>query len=149
MAWNYDALINELETKYGLAETETYWARKEAGYAQTHWNAGDDHACLDDLIDAVLRNNQAIEYVLAQGFYGWSGDTHAILNALNRSKACPFITEAPATEVTMDSIVLAMLTATPDELKYFIGIVDAFRVSLWNQPFNVDFYAALARGFMP
>ena len=50
-------------------------------------------------------------------------------------------------EVDMASILTAMLAATPDEIQQFIGIVDAFRVSIWNRPYNEDFYAALARGF--
>ena len=148
MGWNYDALIDELEGKLDLAETETYRARGEISKAQSHWNSGDDHGCLDDLIDAVQYNNQAIEYIMSQGFYGWNGSTHALTDALNRDKACPFITEAPPSEVTMDNILSAMITAGFDDLQKFIGIVDAYRVALWNEPFNAEFYAALARGFM-
>lgn len=51
-------------------------------------------------------------------------------------------------EVTMDSILAAMVTAEPDEFQYFIGLVDAYRAALWEKPFNAEFYAALARGFM-
>ena len=50
-------------------------------------------------------------------------------------------------EVNMDAILNAMLASDFDNLQKFIGIVDAYRVSLWNAPFNADFYAALARGF--
>ena len=49
--------------------------------------------------------------------------------------------------VDMASILTAMLAADPDEIQQFIGIVDAFKVSIWNRPYNEDFYAALARGF--
>lgn len=48
---------------------------------------------------------------------------------------------------TMDDILNAMLGANFDQLQKFIGIEDAYRVALWNAPFNADFYAALARGF--
>lgn len=50
-------------------------------------------------------------------------------------------------EVTMDAILTAMITSDFDELQKFIGLVDAYRVAIWNAPFNADFYAALARGF--
>lgn len=50
-------------------------------------------------------------------------------------------------EVTMDTILTAMLTANFDELQKFIGVVDAYRVAIWNAPFNAEFYGALARGF--
>ena len=50
-------------------------------------------------------------------------------------------------EVTMDTILSAMVGANFEQLQYFIGLVDAYRVALWNAPFNAEFYAALARGF--
>jgi len=49
--------------------------------------------------------------------------------------------------IDMDAILNAMLKSSFDNLQQFIGIVDAYRVALWNAPFNADFYAALARGF--
>jgi len=148
MAWPYDNLIAELEDKYASAESDTSTARWQLGQALSDWNVADDHAAIRHVMYAVEYNNSAIEMVLAEGFYGWGGDSHAILNALNRSKACPFITEAPPSEVTMDNILSAMITADFEDLQKFIGIVDAYRVALWNEPFNAEFYAALARGFM-
>jgi hypothetical protein len=53
----------------------------------------------------------------------------------------------PPIDVTMESILSAMLDADPSEVLYFIGLVDAYRQSVWNQPFNKDYYASLARGF--
>ena len=50
-------------------------------------------------------------------------------------------------EVSMDSILTAMLGAEFDELQKFVGLVDAYRVAIWNAPFNAELYAALARGF--
>ena len=55
--------------------------------------------------------------------------------------------DAPPAVVTMESILAAMITATDDDFKSFIGIVDAYRVGLWNKPFDSNYYAALARGF--
>ena len=51
-------------------------------------------------------------------------------------------------EVTMDSILSIMAAATDSELMNFIGLVDAYRQSLWNKPFNAEYFAALARGFI-
>ena len=50
--------------------------------------------------------------------------------------------------VDMNSILNAMLKADFTQLQKFIGIIDAYRVALWNAPFNAEFYAALARGFV-
>jgi hypothetical protein len=47
----------------------------------------------------------------------------------------------------MDAILNAMLAADFDQLTNFVGIEDAYRVAVWNAPFNAEFYAALARGF--
>ncbi len=55
--------------------------------------------------------------------------------------------EPESEALTMDSLLSTMLTATPEQLQYFVGLVDAYRQSLWNRPFNAEFYAALARGF--
>ncbi len=49
--------------------------------------------------------------------------------------------------VTMDAILTAMITAEFSQLQKFVGIEDAYRVALWNEPFNAEFYSALARGF--
>jgi len=50
-------------------------------------------------------------------------------------------------DVDMDAILNAMLRADFSELQKFVGLVDAYRVAIWNAPFNSQFYAALARGF--
>jgi len=50
-------------------------------------------------------------------------------------------------EFDMDTLLSTMLQAEPDQVQYFVGLVDAYRQSIWNQPFNEEFFAALARGF--
>lgn len=56
--------------------------------------------------------------------------------------------ESPGGTVDMASILTAMMSAKFEELQEFIGIVDAYRIALWNAPFNAEFYGALARGFI-
>lgn len=58
------------------------------------------------------------------------------------------IDELGPADVSMDAIINAMLTSDISQLEWFIGLVDAYRMALWNQPFNAEFYAAIARGFM-
>lgn len=50
--------------------------------------------------------------------------------------------------ITMSDILSAMVTATRPEFECFTGITDGYRAALWEKPFNSEFYAALARGFM-
>lgn len=49
----------------------------------------------------------------------------------------------------MNTLLSTMLSADFDQLRVFVGILDAYRSALWDQPFNAEFYAALARGFRP
>lgn len=49
--------------------------------------------------------------------------------------------------ITMATILSAMVTAEPSQIQDFVGLTDAYRQSLWNKPFNKEFFAALARGF--
>jgi len=54
----------------------------------------------------------------------------------------------PSNGVTMDAILTAMATASFDELRTFMGVTDAYKAAVWNAPFNAEYYAALARGFI-
>lgn len=58
------------------------------------------------------------------------------------------LNSTPTVSLAMGDILTAMLQATFDELTGFVGIEDAYRSALWNKPFNAEYYAALARGFM-
>jgi len=49
--------------------------------------------------------------------------------------------------VTMADILSEMLSASFEELTSFMGITQAYKVAVWDAPFNEEFYAALARGF--
>ena len=54
-----------------------------------------------------------------------------------------------AYDLTMADILNTMLSADSYEVMYFMGLTDAYRQSVWNREFNQEFFAALARGFMP
>lgn len=47
----------------------------------------------------------------------------------------------------MGTILSAMLEASFEELTSFMGITQAYKVAVWDSPFNEEYYAALARGF--
>lgn len=50
--------------------------------------------------------------------------------------------------ITMEDVINAMLVAENDELTTFIGLVDAYRQSIWNQPFDKEFFSSLGRNFV-
>ncbi len=76
----------------------------------------------------------------------WGGGSGTIVG---RIKGClnHLEGELGGGEVDMASILTAMLAATPEEITQFMGITDAYKVAVWDAPFNEEFYAALARGF--
>ncbi len=149
MGVSYAYLIAEMHDSHNAAQTHLGTARYWLGRADSHWWRNEDHECLEDIMTAVMENNHAAEHTMEQGFYGYNGATNIIPTALDPDMACPFIDAAPPTEITLDDILNAMISADFAQLQAFIGIVDAYRVSLWNEPFNVEYYAALARGFQP
>lgn len=148
MAYSYDSLITVLWDRYDEANVhraEIFTKRDQALY---DWNAADDHKAIRHLIEGLDACGSYAVDMLARGFYGYDGSDYALLCALDRSFANEFITEAPEFELTMSAILSRMVSASFSEFQAFIGYIDGYRVALWNKPFNSDYYAALARGFM-
>jgi hypothetical protein len=120
----------------------------EYNQALSDWQGGDDHAALQDVIQGMSHTVQFMLNILNGGFFGWNGATWCLISILDRDSANPFITADDVPALDMAGIINAMLAATPEEVEYFVGLSDAFRQSIWNRPFNKEFFASLARGFM-
>lgn len=148
MGWTYDQLLTTLYEKYAAANLDRASVSAARNAANIDWQAADDHAAIGHIIDGMTETIQYMANMLAKGYYGWNGSTYLLPNMLDPSKACPFITADDVPPVDMAAIIVAMLSANPDEVEYFVGLVDAYRQSIWNRPFNKDMFAALARGFM-
>ena len=148
MAWTYDQLISTLTSNYGLARSHHLTMNTAINIAWSKWYVPDDHACLYDVLQCLEQARDCFVDILSKSFYDWNGSTFALTTALDRDMACPFITEAPPFTLTMADLINVMLVATPYEVNYFVGLVDAYRQSIWNKPFNAEFFAALAQGFM-
>jgi len=56
--------------------------------------------------------------------------------------------DIPSADPTMQQIINAMFLANPTQVTSFVGLMDAYRQSIWNAPFNAEMWAAVARGFM-
>lgn len=106
--------------------------------AYTHWTLNQDHLAIQDLIKACW------DYGHSTGYLAYKYTPFAPEGALYW-----YITHCiVGYELTMDAILSTMLSADPTQVEYFVGLVDAYRQSIWNRPFDKDFFAALARGFM-
>lgn len=50
-------------------------------------------------------------------------------------------------QLTMTAILEVMLTANPSQVEYFVALLDGYRQSIWNRPFNEFYYATIANMF--
>lgn len=103
--------------------------------ASDHWNLYEFPEAIYDLILAGRDTTIAAKYA------GYGFDPFAY-----KGPTWWYLTECIG-EPNMEGIINAMLEAEAEEIKHFVGLVDAYRQSVWDKPFNQEFYAALARGF--
>ncbi len=148
MGWTYDQLISKLTSNYGLARSHHLSMNTEITQAWADWYVPDDHACLYDVLQCLEQARDCFVDILSKSYYDWNGSTFALMDALDREHACPFITECAPDPLTMEAILNTMLTADPYQVEYFVGLVDAYRQSIWGKTFNSEFFTALAQGFM-
>jgi len=114
--------------------------------AKISYGGGDDHAALGSLINAVDHCVDA--WLLQLATFQYPYPRYNIMGLFEAIDARFVDLEGAApSALSMDEILSVMITATEDQYRYFIGLVDAYRVGLWNKPFNSEYFAALARGF--
>jgi len=119
------------------------YAESRMGFFLTNYNALTEnlHATnitlfITRLKNCLINNNIAIQALM----FGNTGYTEP--------KRIPYMmVNCLGGSLEMSDIINTMLRASFDELQSFIGIEDAYRIALWNAPFNAEFYSALARGF--
>jgi len=130
--------IAQIKDDYGDAWTELDDLEIFLTNGYIEWVENRDHNAINYLYAVVARLRDSLYEVVGKGY------------PLSSQYAVPeFLEDHTISEggVDMPGILAAMMQSSNDEYKQFIGIVDAYRMALWNQPFNVEFYAALARGF--
>lgn len=140
MAITRESLINDIDTQYGQAFSKANAAWNSSAEAYAHWQAGQDHEAIYDLFSACNRLVEMGKKIMAKN--DPIGVNYAVPYFLRN-----FTTETSAEPFSMGLLLVEMFAATDDELLNFIGLVDAYRQSLWNKPFNKDFWASIARGF--
>lgn len=134
MAYTCSEALAKIRGWYGWADYYEELSVTNNQTAWTHWNNFEDREALEHIIYASNQQSAAIS-MLIMNFEDFWPD-FAIAWYLDNCAGAD-----------MDSILNAMLSASQEEFTKFIGIVDAYRVALWDAPFNEEFYAALARGF--
>ena len=136
-SWDdYNSVLTRCVTQYDFAYTAYTNAGNERSAAFIHYVANQDHAAIGHLCSAVGYLCGAVVNMLDLNTGVHDPPNYTLLYFMDKFGGC-----------TMDTILTAMIGATFLQLQKFIGIEDAYRVALWNAPFNAEFYAALARGF--
>lgn len=136
---NREDVLSDIDWWYDYADYKRYKAQLHYTDAVYYYGVGNDHKALGYIIDLAQEVIGSLTGVISfdQGY----GEVGIVPYFLRNH------TIEEANGVNMASILLAMLAAKQPELMSFVGIVDAYRQSIWNQPFNQEYYAALARGF--
>jgi len=141
--WNY--LISSMET-YHLS---AFWDGEDcSGHvtkAWTKWGESNYNSCLYWTLFAVDDLQYTIHDITLRFLWGENGFSMMVPAAFRYLKSA---VDSLGGGLTMDAILSTMLSANPEQVNYFVGLVDAYRQSIWNRPFDKDFYSALAKGFM-
>lgn len=135
MAYTCPEALAKIRGYYGWSDTYQEWGVTNNQQALAHWNLFEDHEALGHLISANSQTNAAVSMLIGNFDDFWP------------DYAIAWWMENCAGGANMDDILTAMLSATHEELTKFMGITQAYKVAVWDTPFNEEFYAALARGF--
>lgn len=93
----------------------------------------------------------------AKTYVGWAGGnfTNIYVNFEETEwgfwywakRALQYIDNNWPSTLTMLSLIAAMSIATPDEIMTFICLTDAYHASLWDRPYNPEYFATMVRAF--
>jgi len=137
---NFTEAFTVLKEQWLYAGANLEYYKSQLNWARFAWDAGNDHGA----INALINSGWFLSTLLSMAFDFYEDET-------DQSCFCESIYYAgkggDGATVDMDAILNAMLAAEFSEFQMFIGIEDAYRMALWNKPFNAEFYAALGRGF--
>lgn len=135
MAYTCPEALVKIRLYYTWADTYSEWANNNQLAALVHWTAFEDHDAIGHLISACAQFHVAVDGLVGKYDDFWP------------DFAVPWYLENCAGGADMADILTAMMSATFEELTEFMGITQAYKVAVWDAPFNQEFYAALARGF--
>lgn len=137
MAWTTkQGCINDIISKYSTARNYCNASWDEQSDAQLWLNLGNHAFAIQYLIEAVEDNTFGVWNCLVRN------------TSYSPPYAVPyFFTNYVDGDVDMTAILDAMLEANEEQVKYFVAMNDAYRQSIWNKPFDNEYFASLARLF--
>ncbi|GAH58391.1 unnamed protein product [marine sediment metagenome] len=138
---NFDAAYAALRTQFASAVSK-FWS------ANDYWIAAKAHYTAGEALPAIYDILTCLSEILGYDNDIWRYSLNSVYKSVTAESIYWAAQQGGADIIDMDAILSIMLSANPEQVEYFVGLVDAYRQSIWNRPFNKDFYAALARGFM-
>ncbi len=142
----YDDFLSDFYTQFYNAGGWYGGAETDLNNAESSYGTGDDHAALGSLILAVRHIVDSLTFLYDPYDYDYPRYNVVKLFDLIGVFMADYDPPTPY-ELTMSDILNTMLKAESSDIKYFVGLTDAYRQSVWDKPYNAEFYAALARGF--
>jgi len=128
--------------------THALSARSDLNWAKTHLKNASTHIANQEWVLARVDFDHCADAIASAGFYGFYTNFATNTLVTQWRDALYWLDDNwPTNGVTMDAILSAMLTASSEQLTTWMGITDAYKVAVWDAPFNAEYYAALARGF--
>ena len=123
-------------------------ARTKMLTARTHLKNAAAHIAAEEWVAARVDFDNAADSLGDAAGSAWYTNWHSESLVAQWRDALYWLDDNwPNGEVTMDAILNAMLLADFAQLTEWMGITDAYKIAVWNAPFNAEHYAALARGF--
>jgi len=136
-----ETLLDEIDTKYAAIHDTWGYGYQEWLWINTYVGSADLREILRHVRDCLYYYGACI-INQADWKRPWGDERLEPYFLRNYT-----IAEAPEAEFNMGVLLSTMLTAEPSQIEGFVGITDAYRQSIWDKPFNKEFFAALARGF--
>jgi len=142
----FSDMLEGLYDDYAVMEQYGDAGAYDLNIAQDEFDGGDDHAAIENILKALTDYNMLCN-ILTDRYspYGWRYRLIRLLSWCDDRLVV--VEEAGGAEVDMAAIINAMLTADNDQVEYFIGLVDAYRLGIWDKPFNQELFRALGQGF--
>lgn len=126
--------MSHIQNGYALTDLNTWWA----GTSHTPETQA-LYYCFEHIFNSLF--NLAVHDVTFTTKY-------SLIMMLDPAEYWWIATELPVVDLTMQQIINTMFLANPTQVTSFVGLMDAYRQSIWNMPFNAEMWAAVARGFM-
>lgn len=140
MAWEYNTILAATNALYGYARQHVLDFVVDNQAAMTHWQAGQDHECLYDLMAACVHLQQSCHYLTTRRTdYGHSFSEYGTILLVHLLQDNDY---APDLIVRWYQICSAWTKDDFEGMEWTIACIDRMRQLMWDEPFNIKWAAS-------